>query len=68
MNIASLQLLAREAGLKEFDHVKSEIHIIRGIQKQRQQEPCFATDKRYACSEECEWRASCRRLRAVWVR
>ncbi|MBI4938262.1 MAG: hypothetical protein HY846_08615 [Nitrosomonadales bacterium] len=38
------------------------------IQRQRGQEPCFSTDKRYSCAQQCEWRKDCMKLRAVWLR
>lgn len=41
---------------------------IRAMQRQRGEEPCFSTDKRYTCSEECELRKECLKLRAVWLR
>jgi hypothetical protein len=45
----------------------SEKLLVRAIQRQRGLEPCFATDKRYTCREECEWCASCQKLKAVWL-
>lgn len=41
---------------------------IRAMQRQRGEEPCFSTDKRYSCAEPCEWRKDCLKLRAVWLR
>lgn len=42
--------------------------IIRIMQLQRGDEPCFATDKRYTCTELCEWGKECRKLVAQWRR
>lgn len=41
---------------------------IRAMQRQRGAEPCFCTDKRYSCAEQCEWRKDCLKLRAEWLR
>lgn len=68
MNISSIQLIANEIGLEKYSNERSEKMLIRAIQKQRGEETCFATDKRYLCKQECEWSANCRRLRAVWLR
>ena len=68
MNIATLQALASDIGLHKLNDVPSEKMLIRAIQKQRGEEPCYSTDKRYTCKEDCEWRVSCQKLRAVWLR
>lgn len=41
---------------------------VRAMQRQRGEEPCFSTDKRYSCSELCDLRKECLKLRAVWLR
>jgi len=68
MNIESLQQLACQSGIKDYGQNTSQIMLIRSIQKQRGEEACYSTDKRYACEEDCEWRGSCQKLRAVWLR
>lgn len=68
MNIESLQRLAIQIGLQQHSDNSSQKMLIRAIQKQRGEEPCFSTDKRYTCNEACEWRTSCQKLRAVWLR
>jgi hypothetical protein len=68
MKIESLQQLAHEIGLKEYGHNSSQKMLVRAIQRRRGEEPCFSTDKRYTCHEVCEWRTSCQKLRAVWLR
>ena len=68
MNIESLQQLASQIGLHQHSTITSQKMLIRAIQKQRGEEPCFSTDKRYTCHETCEWCASCQKLRAVWLR
>ena len=45
-----------------------QVRDARAIQRQRGKEPCFSTDKRYGCTESCEWRKDCAKLRAVWLR
>ena len=41
---------------------------VRAIQRQRGEEPCFCTDKRYSCTEQCDLRKECFKVRAVWLR
>jgi hypothetical protein len=67
-SIASLQQMASQMGLHEYNGNYSQKTLIRAIQKQRGEEPCFLTDQRYICSKECEWRSSCQKLKAVWLR
>lgn len=55
----------------EFDGCsRSSPHpsAIRAMQRQRGEEPCFSTDKRYSCADPCDWRKDCVKLRAVWLR
>lgn len=68
MNIATLQALASDIGLHKLIDVPSEKMLIRAIQQHRGEESCYSSDKRYACKANCEWRASCQKLRAVWLR
>ena len=56
MTLESLQQLASQIGLHEHRHNSSQKMLIRAIQKQRGEEACFSTDKRYTCNEVCEWR------------
>ncbi len=47
----------------------SRVGMVRSLQLQRGDEPCFMTDKRLLCKDNgCEWRRECRRLVAVWKR
>ena len=62
MTIEQLQQLACKFGLK----ASSRTQVIRDIQLRRGGEPCFSTEKRYACAESCEWSQDCRKLRAQW--
>jgi hypothetical protein len=68
MNIESLQQLAAQVGLPEYRDNLSQKNLIRAIQRQRGEEACYLTDKRYTCNDACDWRASCQKLRAVWLR
>ena len=52
----------------EFDPPSLQARDVRAIQGQRGKEQCFSTDKRYGCTEQCEWRKDCLKLRAVWLR
>lgn len=68
MNIEALQALASELGLYKRGDMPTQKFLIRAIQRQIGEEPCYLTDKRYNCTEDCEWRAGCQKLRAVWLR
>lgn len=52
----------------EFWATPLQVRDVRAIQRQRGEEQCFSTDKRYGCVEQCEWRKACLKLRAVWLR
>lgn len=68
MTHVQLQQLACELGINEYLTHNSQTKLIRSVQVLRGGEPCFSTEKRYDCKEECEWSQSCRKLRAVWLR
>jgi hypothetical protein len=68
MNVECLLEVASQAGVPACQDLTSEKRLVRAIQKQRGEEPCYLTDKRYACKERCVWQASCQKLRAVWLR
>lgn len=68
MDIESQRQLAREMGLPEKRDSSSDKILIRAIQKQRGEEPCFLSDERYNCNKVCEWRSRCKKLKAVWLR
>lgn len=68
MTFAQLQQLASELGINEYAPHTSHTRLIRNVQVHRGGEPCFSTEKRYNCMENCEWSRSCRKLRAVWLR
>lgn len=65
---SSQQEAVNRAGFNEYSRHSSQASAIRAIQRQRGEEPCFSTDKRYNCAEQCEWRKNCLKLRAVWLR
>lgn len=54
--------------MNEFAPHTSQTRLIRSVQVLRGGEPCFSTEKRYNCVENCEWSQNCRKLRAVWLR
>ncbi|BBI99703.1 hypothetical protein FGKAn22_13960 [Ferrigenium kumadai] len=62
------QQLANELGINENVAYMSQTRLVRNVQIRRGNEPCFSTEKRYNCEEDCEWSRSCRKLRAVWLR
>lgn len=63
--IGTPQMLS-EIGINGEYYSKGQ--IIRLVQLQRGDDPCFATDKRYTCTEICEWGRECRKLVAQWQR
>jgi hypothetical protein len=66
MTIQQLQQLAFDFGFSAT-HI-SETQLIRNIQIQRGEEPCYMSDKRYGCTTQCEWRHECCKLKAQWRR
>lgn len=67
MTVEQLQQLACEFGLKASTPYTSQTQLIRNIQLLRGNEPCFSSEKRYVCTEICEWSQECRKLRAQWM-
>lgn len=68
MKIESLQQLAAEMSLHKHGDTSSQKMRVRAVQKQRGGEPCYLTDKRYNCNDDCEWSTGCKKLKAVWLR
>jgi len=68
MNTANFQQVANNVDLHQKSERAPRNMLVRAMQKQQGHEPCFSTDKRYACNELCEWSADCKKLRAVWLR
>lgn len=71
MKMTSSQPQQEMAGwsvLDEYNRRPLKASAVRAIQTQRGEEPCYSTDKRYNCTEPCEWRKDCTKLRAVWLR
>ena len=65
---SSRQEAVNRTGFDEYRSHSPQASAIRAIQRQRGEEPCFSTDKRYNCAEQCAWRKDCLKLRAVWLR
>lgn len=63
-----LQQLASGSGPRKGAQHVSQTLLIRKTQTLRGDAPCFATDKSVECAEICQWRRSCRKLKAVWLR
>lgn len=68
MNIEDFQVIENSTDLHHKRGFSSHDMIVRATQMQQGHEPCYLTDKRYTCDEICEWSASCKMLRAVWLR
>lgn len=62
------QETAARSGFEEYNRRPLKASAVRAIQTQRGEEPCYSTDKRYNCTDPCEWRKDCTKLRAVWLR
>lgn len=45
----------------------AKTQLVREVQLRHGKEPCFASEKRYGCTEPCEWNRECRKLRARWI-
>lgn len=67
MTIEQLQQLAFDFGFQEHTLYASPAQLIRYIQLRRGSDPCFLTEKRYVCTETCEWSSECRKLKAQWL-
>jgi len=67
MTIEKLQKLVCEFGLETCAPYTSQTQLIRLIQLQCGDEPCFSSEKRYGCSEVCEWSGECRERKAQWL-
>lgn len=68
MTIEQLQQLAFDFGFGGCARYTSHTQLIRDIQLRRGGDPCFLTDRRYACTKKCEFSAECRKLKAHWMR
>ncbi|MBW8371952.1 MAG: hypothetical protein K0M66_13410 [Thiobacillus sp.] len=67
MTIEQLQKLACDFGLEAHAPYTSQTQLVRNIQLRCGGDPCFATEKRYGCTEICEWSGECRKLKAQWM-
>lgn len=63
-----LQQVASGSGPRKGAQHASQTVLIRKIQTLRGDAPCFASSKSHDCAEICQWRRSCRKLKAVWLR
>ncbi len=71
MSIVSLQELADSVGVINSRQMSTEGDLIREIQKVTEHRSCFQTAYQQPCEDsesECQWRAECQKLRAVWQR
>ena len=67
MTVEQMQQLAFEFGLKPSVPYTSQTQLIWNIQLLSGKDPCFSSEKRYFCTETCEWSKECRKLRAQWM-
>lgn len=66
MTATQLRQRIFDSGLETAIPTTSQTQLIRLIQLRSGREPCYLSDKRYSCTEMCEWSAECRKLRAKW--
>ena len=64
----SQQKTVGQMGFDEYLRHSPQPSLVRAIQRKCGEEPCFSTDKRYNCAEQCEWSKDCLKLKAVWLR
>lgn len=71
MSILSLQKLASLLGISNSNSIRTEVELIREIQKVAQHRPCFRAAYQQPCEDpksECPWRAECQKIITVWQR
>jgi hypothetical protein len=70
MSITDLQNLAYTVGVAHPELINIKKQLVREIQNISQHAPCFQIGKQRPCDDEidCQWRAECRKLIAVWCR
>ena len=71
MSITDLQTLAYSVDVVHPELFNSEVELIREIQKASRKLPCFQSGYAAHCKNpesECQWRAECQKLIAVWHR
>ncbi len=68
MTVTQMQQRIFDSGLEAAIPSTSQTELIRLIQLRSGHEPCYLSDKRYFCTEKCEWSEECRKLRAKWSR
>lgn len=58
---------AHKLGL-DIDPATNHAALVRDIQRAEGKQPCFGTERRLGCRQECEWARECRGLIAEWLR
>ncbi|MGR9014644.1 MAG: DUF2934 domain-containing protein [Gammaproteobacteria bacterium] len=67
MTTLTLQELATLIGIKDPEDMRSEMELVRTIQKATAHRPCFQSKTHKICEElECKWRAECQKLISAW--
>ncbi len=69
MTKANLQQLAKVIGVEIPEGISNKTELMRTIQLQAKQRPCFRSDNYMSCEDkDCKWRTECKKLVAVWMR
>lgn len=67
MTVLTLQELAAFIGIQDPKDMRSEIELVRAIQKATEHRPCFQSKTNKICKEvKCKWRTECRKLISAW--
>ena len=69
MTKANLQQLAKAIGVENPEDITQTTELVRAIQLQVKQRPCFRSDNYMSCKDkDCKWQTECKKLVAVWMR
>lgn len=61
-----LKQIAGTLGIQNCGDYISQSHLVRLTQDFHGHEPCFATEKCFACAEtNCEWRDNCHQMLSI---
>ncbi|MBS4097618.1 MAG: hypothetical protein KGZ83_12370 [Sulfuricella sp.] len=67
-SVTRLQQVSETLGFRGCRDSVSPSSLIRDIQERRGQEPCFASEKSFACAAvDCEWGGDCQEMMSVWI-
>jgi len=69
MTKANLQQLAKAIGIETPEVYGNKTRLVQAIQKTSHRRSCFRSDSSIVCKkQDCQWKAECQKLIAVWMR